>query len=304
MKLSLLILLFLSATAFADTVHTNQHGIAIDVTLEPTTFTVGDTVSLQIKAIAPDNMQLIVANTSFDAFFITNQSSMLDIPLPNGREWVWSYELDTFDASIEELSTVSIEWNDDSGNEGTIVIEPIPINVQSVVGENLNQLPLRDIVVRSETNSAVAYWILAIVVIIFSAAITATVLFIKQQNVPRISPQEKAQQAIKELRKTTLDADAFYTQLSDIVRTYLEERFQISATGYTTREFLISEKSNPRLEHSDRNSLAEFLVAADLVKYARFEPSKNNWDGAIKKALHFISSTTPTQQQTKVEVAA
>ena len=94
----------------------------------------------------------------------------------------------------------------------------------------------------------------------------------------------------------------FYTRLSSIVRSYIEAEFNITATGQTTREFLIAEKENPRLEHNDRTSLSDFLVAADLVKFAQLEPKKQNWDHALQKATAFVSNTIVLH--TEAEVAA
>ena len=304
MKLATVILLILSSASLGETVHTQQDGIAVDVTLEPTTFKVGDSVSLTIKAIAPNNMKLIVPNTSFDYFFITDQSSMLDIPTEGGREWNWQFQLDTFDASVQQFQSLTVEWTDEYGNSGTLIIDDIPVTITSAVGDTLNQLPLRDIVESKKASTQIAYWLLAIVSFVFIGGIVSIIYFVKHNKTQTISPEEKAKCAIELLRNSDVEAHEFYTRLSNIVRTYLEDQFNISAPGYTTREFLISEKKNPRLEHSDRTKLAAFLVAADLVKYARFEPSKNNWDVASCKALEFVTSTEPSKLNAESEVAA
>ena len=96
---------------------------------------------------------------------------------------------------------------------------------------------------------------------------------------------------IKSLKEQTLDVQPFYTMLSDIVRQYLVGQFKISATGQTTREFLNAAKQNPHLEHSDRASLGSFLVAADLVKFAQYNPSSTAAKDAIHLAEVFITNT-------------
>ena len=90
--------------------------------------------------------------------------------------------------------------------------------------------------------------------------------------------------ALNSLDPSTSESHPFYIELSDIIRTYVESRFQIHASEQTTREFLQHAKQHPQLEHMDRKSLAEFLVAADLVKFARHEPSTQQGRGAINQA--------------------
>ena len=106
------------------------------------------------------------------------------------------------------------------------------------------------------------------------------------------------------LKDSKLDVLDFYTQLSDIVRRYLKGRFHIAATGQTTREFLIASRNSPHLEQSDRQSLSSFLVAADLVKFARFEPTEDACCNAIEQAEHFITATLPPMAKEAAEVAA
>jgi hypothetical protein len=119
-----------------------------------------------------------------------------------------------------------------------------------------------------------------------------------------IPPHVKAIVALHALRNSDLDVQQFYTTVSNIVRTYIEERFHIAAAGQTTREFLIAEKENPQLEHCDRKALADFLVASDLVKFARFEPIANTWNDAIDRAEQFVSNTIPSEEPSTMEVAA
>jgi len=109
---------------------------------------------------------------------------------------------------------------------------------------------------------------------------------------------------IENLKNTNFEVHSFYTSLSDIVRHYLEGQFNIAATGQTTREFLIASKQSSHLEQSDRQSLTTFLVAADLVKFARFEPSVDTCNDAITEAKQFITATIPSTEEPLVEVAA
>jgi len=297
---SILCALALSTT----TVQTVQDGISVIATLEPTDFTVGDSIELRIEASARDGMQLSLADDdAFGSFIVTNQSTLLDIPSDDSRKWYWSLQLDTFDAAVTALSEITLNWADANGRTGSIKIDSIPVQVTSIAGDALQDMELRDI--HNSVPLLTSKWWPTVLVagILLLVLFWATRTFFSR-NKPIVPPHIKATAALLTLRNSELEVQDFYTTVSDIVRTYIEERFHIAATGQTTREFLIAEKENPKLEHCDRKALADFLVAADLVMFARFEPTATTWNDAIDRAEQFVSNTIPSEEPSPMEVAA
>jgi hypothetical protein len=302
--LTILFSLSLAHASIAETVHTVQDGVSVIATLEPTEFTVGDPVTLQIEATSENGMQLSLENgEDFGSFVVNEKSTLLDVPSDEGRLWYWSMQLDTFDASATEVSDIVIHWTNSSGQTGDIAIEPIQVHVNSVAGDTLQEMNLRGI--RSSVPLIQSTWWSTILIVgIICAVLFILIRFFFTRKKTIVPPHIKAAIELQNLRNTNLEVQQFYTTISNIVRTYIEERFHISATGQTTREFLIAEKENPKLEHVDRRALADFLVAADLVKFARFEPNTNTWDDAIDRAEQFVTNTIPSVDQTRMEVAA
>ncbi len=96
----------------------------------------------------------------------------------------------------------------------------------------------------------------------------------------------------------------FYYRLSGIVRTYIELRFGLVAPERTTEEFLSeATRSNaPGWGHKDL--LGEFLLACDLVKFARHEPRGAEIDASIQTARSFVQETAPGPVSPRTEVAA
>ncbi len=307
---SIFLALVLSAPVVAETIQFTQDGIDLTLSVEPTSFTVGDTVSVHIEATTSSAIQLTLAGDgAFGAFTVTEESSLLDIPVKDGRQWIWSLKLDTFDAAITALPSIALNWTDANGLSGTVTSNPIPVQVNTVAGEALQEMELRDIKSSVPLFSALSWWpvaaVVAIVLVIFAWIIRR---IISKRCEVVLSPYEQAMIAINTLRTSDAHVHEFYTTLSSIVRTFIEQRFHITAKGQTTREFLIAEKENPMLEHSDRKALADFLVAADLVKFARFEPNSSVATDAIDRAEEFISNTVKTTINTaevqRSEVAA
>ncbi len=106
-------------------------------------------------------------------------------------------------------------------------------------------------------------------------------------NAPAItplSPLEIALAALQGLREADLPVERFYTQLSDIVRQFIEGRYGLRAPERTTEEFL-AEASLPEQYMA---LLRTFLQAADLVKFARHRPGADDMARAWAAAEKFV----------------
>jgi hypothetical protein len=95
---------------------------------------------------------------------------------------------------------------------------------------------------------------------------------------------EIAIRALQRLREQDPPVEQFYTRLSDIIRHYIEGQFGLRAPDRTTEEFL-AEATLP-VEHM--RSLEDFLREADLVKFARYRPGKDDMARAMSAAETFI----------------
>jgi hypothetical protein len=102
------------------------------------------------------------------------------------------------------------------------------------------------------------------------------------------SPLEIALAALQRLRQDEPPVEEFYTRLSDIVRHYIEDQFGLRAPERTTEEFL-AEATLPA-EHMQ--SLGAFLAEADLVKFARHRPGKQDMERAFGAAEKFVCDTS------------
>ena len=112
----------------------------------------------------------------------------------------------------------------------------------------------------------------------------------------KIEPSCRHQQALKEIERIkgdktlrTADPKTYYTELTDVLRTYMEERF-----GFNAMEMTSSEIIDKLQEINDKESIKDLMYlfqTADLVKFAKHSPLMNENDMNLVNAVDFINNT-------------
>lgn len=107
-------------------------------------------------------------------------------------------------------------------------------------------------------------------------------------------PYELALRRLEESRRLMQPADAkeFSVAVSDIVRSYIEQEFHVTATRRTTEEFLrdlIGLPNVPLVSH--RELLSEFLHQCDLAKFAGMTLTMQSMESLYQSACAFIRET-------------
>ena len=88
----------------------------------------------------------------------------------------------------------------------------------------------------------------------------------------------------------------FYIELTMVVRRYIERRYGIRAPEQTTEEFLAAAIAHDEFDSISIAELKEFLMSADLIKFAGVSASLSSTAEATTKAKSYIETdalTTP-----------
>lgn len=83
---------------------------------------------------------------------------------------------------------------------------------------------------------------------------------------------------------------AYQSRLTDLLRGYIEERYEVPALERTTDELMDELRVSP-LSPDHRSLLANMLQAADLVKFAKWLPSPQENEQLMASARRFVTST-------------
>lgn len=85
----------------------------------------------------------------------------------------------------------------------------------------------------------------------------------------------------------------YYSELTEIIRIYLEGRWEIYAMEMVSSEIIEALKEIHVLD-GDINSLVKMFSISDLVKFAKWDPLPTDHDMAFKSAKEFIEKTAET----------
>jgi hypothetical protein len=210
-----------------------------------------------------------------------------------------AYELQFFgtaDTTIPRLPVYLVEEQDTT----TLYTNPVIVNFSSVLAEDEQTFrPLKPIF-----DFARAWWpyILGLIVL----AIIGYYLYQKfvkeqekqeQQEQPTFTPEafvnplKEYQKAIKELEQKELqdqeDFKTFYIDLGDAIRQYYESLYNIPALESTSRE-LLEMLRNGSVDDNLVDDTRAVLQEADMVKFAKFQPTTDQADRALAKARDFL----------------
>lgn len=113
---------------------------------------------------------------------------------------------------------------------------------------------------------------------------------------PKLPPHEEALKALEALRNKKLwqnnKVKDYYTELTEIIRTYIEKRFGIHAMEMTTDEIMTS-FGVIDIANNTKMRLSQMFVLADLVKFAKAHPLPNEHGLSLDNAFEFVKETKP-----------
>ena len=116
-------------------------------------------------------------------------------------------------------------------------------------------------------------------------------IFVHQEPVDTRNPYERASEALETLRESRLwqagKVKEYHTELTDIVRRFIEETTDIRATEMTSDETVEAVESGKWKVESAL--LRSMFTTADLVKFAKSEPLPHEHEASLKAAVEFVN---------------
>lgn len=212
------------------------------------------------------------------------------------------YLITSFDSGAVEIPSVSFLYTDRQGVD-SVLTAPLSLYVEPVrVDTTSNIFGIKGPFGAPLSWAEVLPWILgafALGLIVWAAIYVLRRRKRKEPLLKPRKPQEPAHvYALRELDRLKEDrlwqndqVKAYYTRLTEILRTYLWMRYSIKTLERTTEEILSSLQNSEMGDQAAYNLLADNLRFADLVKFARMKPAPQENEAALQQAYDFVHTT-------------
>lgn len=297
---SLAILLSVSAFA-ADT--------SLKLSLDSAYLLMGRTTPLHLELVTPANPpgQLLIPKDS-----ICGNVEILELlkadttDLGNNRiEVKQDIVLQSFDSGVYRLNPIMYVIGNDTFRSNRLVLKVYPAVVDSLetIHDYADVADVDRSFIDYLPDFIVDYglWLLALIIVLGIGAYA--VYMLKKKKNPfaaappkPVPPYEKAIGELNKLHSEKLCENGrekeFYTRLTDILRIYLQDRFNINAMEMTSTQIRHTLDSNEETRLSKEN-MDKVLETADFVKFAKVRPLPDDNIRAFNSAIQFVEDTKP-----------
>lgn len=221
-----------------------------------------------------------------------------------------TYELEPFLSGEYVIPPMTISFHE----EGDTILhhlesDTIRVTVTSILPEDQEGLEIKEITGPADLPTDYRKALLIGAAIILAAGAIVFLLWRRskrlRETAARVIPaHEKAFALLERLLAENLVEEKRYAEftarVSDILRTYIEDRFGLKAPERTTEEFLAEAGDGLDVDSDKKSILAQFLVHCDLVKFAALEPTADDVKRTFETCRDFIDATK--REEVEVEV--
>jgi len=291
---SLLLLLF----------NSQAQTIKVQANLPDSTYLIGEYIPLKLILEHSENVEvqwpfLVDTIAGFDII----RSSKIDTLIQDNIA-IESQEivLMKFDSGSYVIPAIAFQFTID-GKKQLAQTQPLPVRINTVaVDTTAAIMPIKPIMEVPWTwKEAMPYIIAATIGLLILLGLLFFFLFYLRKKrkdayvPPALDPDELAEKRLEVLRQKQLyqngDIKGYYSELTDILREYIDGRFDIPALEMTTDEIGKTIKKEKSVNKQNYRNLVDLLTISDYVKFAKASPSSKYHPDAFKHAKNFVEFT-------------
>lgn len=302
--------------------------IRVTVSGAPDTLFIGDPMPLQVDIIAPPNGKILVPN--FDAilepFELQAKPDTALIATDTGIEH-WRVNLLTtcYVSGDQVLQPIPVKWvSNDGVYADSAESEPHIVYVQGVVPASLfaiaDSTSQKHHLLAPNRIQRLGYTFIEFLPWIIAGLAAIGVFFLIRWFLKRRKKQieevivgppprpahEIALEALDELRDRQVyqsgEIKLYYSELTEILRLYIESRYEVAAMESTSFQLLRDIDRYLRDENL-KQVLETILSDADLAKFAKHRPDETTCQKDLQNGYIFINKTKPLRQIISEEAA-
>lgn len=288
--------------------------------LDSANILIGDQIKLFLEIDYPEDFEVefpVVPDTLQDLIEVLDRSGIDTIDLENEsyQKQIQAYTITSFDSGSYRIAP---KWFRiiKNGKIDSIPTNGVTLHVHTMAIDTTRGLT--DIKMPYDaplTLKEVTPYILGVILI---GAIIFLILYSikrKKKNQPLfklpVKPKEPAHViALRELDRIKSEkiwqkekTKQYYSEVTDVLRNYIEERFEIPAMEQTTDEILGSFKYRKDLLNDKTfQNLSQILNLADLVKFAKYKTLPDDDNLTLVNSYFFVNETKKEETKKLEEV--
>jgi len=298
--LTFLTLVLLSSGTFAQQ-------ILIKAGFDGDSILIGDQINFHLVVEQPSNVKVTfptITDSLVSKIEVLQPAKVDTAQIGNGNIRIHKqYIITCFDSGVYKVDPLKF-YAGSGANRDSFATQPVKLVVVTIkLKDNKTIADIKNVIQIPLTFAEILpYMLIGIGIWLLIAFIIYIIIRIKQKK-PIFGFSEKPKEpahviAFRELEKVKGEklwqkgqTKEYYTKVSDIVRAYFEDRFNIPALESTSDEILLQAKSIEIIDNRTVEELKQLLELADLVKFAKVEPMPDENENSWQKAYEFVNKT-------------
>jgi hypothetical protein len=277
--------------------------IQVGARLDKSSIPIGDQTVLHLTARIPAKSVIAFPELkdSIGKIKIVNSvkpDTVLDRNSPGAETITHNYTITSFDTGVYVIPELEFQAKEGNFKTGTVTLQVKPVLVDTTKAFYDIKQPFA--VSYNFWDWLKDHWKLVLIILVGILLIIAIIYYLKtrpkeiiiKKAAPALPVDVLALNKLHELRVKKLwqqnEVKLHYSELTDILREYLEKRYHIRTHEQTTGEIFEGLK-NKDMPADARNKLKQLLSLADLVKFAKERPASAENEQSIEDAVDFIN---------------
>lgn len=291
--------------------------VSVEQTVDSVGILIGEQAHLRLGVTLPEGARLTWPNLK-EKQYITPGIEVVEVAKPDtiGSEGKLLkveriYTITSFNERLYAIPALTVKVNGKPYKGSTAALKVITVDVDTIhPNQYYGPKDVQDN--PFQWSEWAAYFWLSLVVVLL--VVIGFYLFVRlKENKPIITkikivrhvpPHQRALKAIEKIKADHMQASddqkAYYTQLTDTLRKYIQERFGFNAMEMTSGEIL--EHLQSKGDRKMLDELRELFQTADLVKFAKYSTLLNENDLNLVNAVNFIDSTKLEGQEVEEKI--
>lgn len=305
-RIRAIILITALFVAFGFAEELSAQGVSVKAKIDSTQMWIGNQTALTFEVIQKQNQKVqfpVFSDTIVGNLEIVEQEKRDTLEVSDDDIQVNAkYTVTSFEDSLVYIPEYPFVFNGDTTWSNSLsirVIQPFVIDTAS------NQLADIKPVYKPPFNWK-RFFLRGLLVMLLIALAIVLYFLIKKLMVKKpaevevkpkivITPHEEAFKRLDRLKEKKLwqsgQIKEYHTELTDIIRIYIEKMFNIGSMEMTSDEILNHVKFMKTDKSAAFNALRQMLTLADLVKFAKWNPSPSDHELSMMNAYLFVNQT-------------